>query len=76
MKVRNTLTGQVADIPERQFRNRAIVNPEVIVEVDAKAKNYVPELYKPRTVEEFKKDHPDPEPDDVAVDTDSTEDEE
>lgn len=75
VKVRNTLTGQTATISERQFRNRAIVNPEYVIEVDSKAKNYVPELYKPRTAEEFKNDHPVTEPEDAVVEFDDPEDE-
>lgn len=56
--IRNTLTGKVGKIPTRLLKNRAIVNPEVIVVVEPDAKPYAKATYKPRTAKKFKEDHP------------------
>lgn len=56
---RNTLTGKVGRV-----RPDVLSHPvfgKSLVEVPAGSKSYVSELYKPRTVEEFKVDHPEKE---------------
>lgn len=50
-------TGEVAEIPEKIFRNRTFFDPEKFVEVEEGTKPYVG-YFKPRTVEEFTEDHP------------------
>jgi len=56
--VRNTLTGKVASIRADWLSNPAIVNPDVVIEVEDGAKPYVAKTYKPRKAKEFSKQHP------------------
>ena len=51
VRVRNTHTGQVGEIPARLFNHP--VFGKWLVEADYDDKPYVPELYKSRTPEEF-----------------------
>lgn len=72
--VRNTYTGQVATIPVRWFNNPAIINREVITEVEPDAKPFAKETYKPRKVSEFEKSRKKLEKKKVEPETDNLED--
>lgn len=48
---RNTRTGKVVKVPEHYLDHPVL--GESFVAVDAKAKDYLPELYLPKTAEEF-----------------------
>lgn len=56
--VLNVRTGQVKTVRRRLFTNPTIFNPETFVEVVADAKSYLPSRYKPMSVDEFIKAHP------------------
>lgn len=76
----NTATGRVGKISRRQFERHS----NVLVEVDADQKPYEPTLFRSRSASEFlaekarltepaldPADHPEPESDEDAADTDS-----
>lgn len=53
--VRNTLTGQTGVIPRKLFEH-AVLSGGALVEVEPGSKSYVPEMYRPRTVEQYESD--------------------
>lgn len=52
LTVRNTNRGTVGPVRRRIFES-PVLNPGILVEVEHDAKPYVPELYKPRTAEQY-----------------------
>lgn len=52
VNVRNTKRGTVGTVRRRIFES-PVLNQGVLVEVDANAKPYVPELYRPRDAQTF-----------------------
>lgn len=50
--VRNTKTGRVGVVP-RRYLESDVLNKGRLVEVESNAKPYIPELYRPRTADEF-----------------------
>lgn len=58
VKVLNTQTGETGTIRRKWFDNPRI-NAGVLVEVKPDTKPYIPELYTPKTVEEFTDVHGD-----------------
>lgn len=59
---RNTNTGQVVKVPEHHIDHPVLGRNYVLVDEDAK--DYLPELYKAKTAEEFIFSHPSPEEND------------
>lgn len=53
---RNTVSGAIGVVP-RSYLTHPVLGAN-LVEVDAEAKAYVPDLYKPKTADEFKKAEP------------------
>lgn len=58
VRVINTQTGQTGSVPRRVF-NHPVLSGGSLVEVEHDMKPYAPELYRPRTTEEFSADYPD-----------------
>lgn len=57
VKVMNTRTGETGKIRRRLFNNPRI-NSGILVEIQPGVKPFVPELYTPKTEDEFKETYP------------------
>lgn len=56
IKVINTLSGKVVDVTEKTF-NHPILGANLVL-ADEGQKSYVPEMYEPKTVEDFVESKP------------------
>lgn len=56
IKVINTLSGQVVDVTEKTF-NHPILGANLVL-ADEGQKSYVPEMYEPKTADEFVESKP------------------